>query len=63
MTTTNTTELHLNGVELKVTYTMYSESETGYNCVEEINEVRYNGRDVTDLIEALGALDQIKDAV
>jgi hypothetical protein len=55
--------IEINGVELKVNYSKYSEpiSETDIPYDEiELFSVRYNGRDVTDLIKALDVEEQIK---
>lgn len=57
-----TKSIEINGVEIEVYYSLYEEPMTETNppySEIEISGVRYNGRDVTDLIFALNVEDEI----
>ena len=54
--------IEINGIELVVSYSLYEEPMTEINppySEIEITEIRYNGRDVTELIFALNVEDEI----
>lgn len=55
-------KIEINGIELTVSYSLYEEPMTETNppySEIEITEIRYNGRDVTELINAFDLEEQI----
>lgn len=55
-------KIEINGIELVVSYSLYEEPMTETNppySEVEITEIRYNGRDVTELINAFDLEEQI----
>ena len=54
-------KVEINGIELSVHYTLYSEEETNYSEIEEIRAIMYNGRDITELIDAFDLEEQIQE--